>query len=186
LHPASGSFTCVIDPIDGTRAFASGLPIWGVSIGVLRERKPCLGGFYMPVTGEMYWSDCQAAFYNDVQISTDRAISIDSPLAFLAVPSEFHKIFAIEYPRVRSFGSTAAHLAYVATGSAVGALLSKYSLWDLAGLMPALQALDISITTLSGQSYDAVDLIDGSHSSQPLLIARTENSKILRDGIRLL
>ena len=38
-------FLWVIDPLDGTRAFASGLPIWGISIGVLRDAAPLCRSF---------------------------------------------------------------------------------------------------------------------------------------------
>src|SRR5512138_127164 len=55
LHPSAARITWVIDPIDGTRSFASGLPIWGVSIGILAAGKPLAGGLYLPVTNEMYW-----------------------------------------------------------------------------------------------------------------------------------
>lgn len=42
-------FTWIIDPIDGTRAFASGLPGWGISVRVFHA-----GVFYIPATKEMY------------------------------------------------------------------------------------------------------------------------------------
>jgi myo-inositol-1(or 4)-monophosphatase len=42
-HPAQGPYTWVIDPIDGTRAFIAGLPLWGTLIGLLHEGRPLLG-----------------------------------------------------------------------------------------------------------------------------------------------
>ncbi len=60
LHPAlqgtlgETGFAWALDPIDGTRAFASGLPVWGISAGVLRGGLPYAGGFFLPVTGELY------------------------------------------------------------------------------------------------------------------------------------
>ncbi len=83
-------FTWVIDPIDGTRAFASGLPIWGVSIGVLQGSQPHAGGFYLPATNELFWGTCQAAFYNEQKLAPLSPPDLSSPLVFLAVPSDFH------------------------------------------------------------------------------------------------
>jgi myo-inositol-1(or 4)-monophosphatase len=87
----SGSdFTWVIDPIDGTRAFASGLPVWGISVGVFHQGEPYAGVFYMPATGEMYWGTNTQAFCNDRELLPQATIDMDSPPAFMAVPSNTH------------------------------------------------------------------------------------------------
>lgn len=171
LHPRPGSVTWVIDPIDGTRAFASGLPIWGVSIGVLRAGVPECGGLYLPVTGEMYWGTCAQAYYNDALLPEAQPADLESPLTFLAVPSNFYLKFKITFPRARSLGSTAAHLAYTASGAATATLLSSVSLWDIAGLLPVLAAVGIQVTSLAGVCLDPAGLLDGRPVSEPLLVA---------------
>ena len=182
---ASGeTYTWVIDPIDGTRAYASGLPVWGVSIGVLRDEEPYVGGLYLPVTGEMYWGTTAQAYYNDQRLTPPARIDPDSPLAFLAVPSDFHRKFQVAYPRIRSLGSTAAHLAYVGTGAAVGALVYPFSLWDLAGILPMLRALGIATETLSGAPFQPADLLSGQKASEPFLAAQPGVIQTLRAGIR--
>jgi myo-inositol-1(or 4)-monophosphatase len=47
----------VIDPIDGTRAFIMGSPLWGTLIGLLDAGTPILGVMNQPFTGERFWSD---------------------------------------------------------------------------------------------------------------------------------
>ncbi|MBE0699984.1 MAG: hypothetical protein IH586_23910, partial [Anaerolineaceae bacterium] len=176
-------FTWVIDPIDGTRAYAAGLPIWGISIGVLRGNEPYVGGFYMPVTNELYWGTCQEAFYNDQQINPADKIDPDNPLVFLAVPSDFHHSFRLTYPRIRSMGSTAAHLAYTATGAAIGSLIRPFSLWDLAGLLPLLSSLGIATSFLSGEVFKASQFLDGHSSIEPILVAHPLVMAYLRSNI---
>ena len=44
----------VLDPIDGTRAFITGRPIFGTLIALLEERQPILGVIDQPVTGERW------------------------------------------------------------------------------------------------------------------------------------
>lgn len=44
----------IIDPIDGTRAFISGVPVWGTLIGVSHERSPVAGLMRQPFTGETF------------------------------------------------------------------------------------------------------------------------------------
>ena len=179
-------FSWVIDPIDGTRAFASGLPVWGVSIGILRDGKPFAGGLYLPVTRELYWGNGREAFYNDRPIQPPVPVDLDNLLVFLGVPSNFHLHFAITYPRVRSLGSTAAHLAYVATGASVGALTRQVGLWDLAGMLPILGCLGIEVSYLSGEVFRPADLLDGSPIRQPLLVAHASVIQKLRASIQIL
>lgn len=176
-------FTWVIDPIDGTRAYASGLPIWGVSIGVLRGDEPYAGAFYLPATDEMFWGTCNEAFYNQKKLAPLAAPGLDGPLSFLAVPSDFHLNYRVAFPRVRSMGSTAAHLAYTATGSAAGALIHSFSLWDVAGILPVLAAAGITVTYLSGRSFQAGGLLDGQSSSGAILAAHPRVVDRLRASI---
>jgi fructose-1,6-bisphosphatase/inositol monophosphatase family enzyme len=95
-------FVWVIDPLDSTRAFASGLPICGTSIGVLRRGEPYLGAFSMPALGEMYWANSIGAFCNDSPMLQRSSVNIENPLAFMAVPSNAHQIYEIGFPRIRS------------------------------------------------------------------------------------
>ncbi len=51
---ASG-LTWVLDPIDGTRAFISGAPTWGILIGIDAGEGPVLGLIDQPHIGERFW-----------------------------------------------------------------------------------------------------------------------------------
>jgi histidinol-phosphatase len=57
----TGPYQWVIDPIDGTRAFITGSPLWGTLIGLLEEGRPRLGLMNQPFTGERFWSHGAAA-----------------------------------------------------------------------------------------------------------------------------
>lgn len=183
---ASSSYVWVIDPIDGTRSFASGLPIWGVSIGILRDGQPYAGGFYLPMTGEMYWGTREQAFYNDQPLPRLASVDMDSVMVFLAVPSNVHLNYHITYPRIRSMGSTAAHLAYATVGAAAGVLTHRIGLWDIAGLLPSLTVTGIQIETLSGKPFDPMSMIDGQMAPEPLLAAHSSIIARLRAKIQRL
>jgi len=47
-------FVWVLDPIDGTRAFVAGLPVWTTLIGLRHQGKPVLGSIGQPYLGEIY------------------------------------------------------------------------------------------------------------------------------------
>ena len=56
-------FQWVIDPIDGTRGFIMGTPMWGTLIGLLEDGEPILGIMNQPYTGERFWTDGVTSFF---------------------------------------------------------------------------------------------------------------------------
>jgi myo-inositol-1(or 4)-monophosphatase len=183
VHGIEHEVLWVIDPLDGTRAYASGLPIWGISLGLLHNGEPLAGGFYMPAMDELYWGDKNGAFLNGRPLLPPVS-SLDDPLAFLAVPSNSHLLYDISFHRLRSLGSTAAHLIYVARGAAVGALTRRVKVWDLAGVLPILQHTGIELRYLSGASFDIRDLLPGASAREPLIAAPTTMIEGIRQSIR--
>ena len=53
----SSAWRWIVDPIDGTRAFMIGLPVWGCLLGLLRNDEPVLGFMHQPVVGETFYGD---------------------------------------------------------------------------------------------------------------------------------
>lgn len=50
-------YVWVLDPIDGTRAFICGLPVWGTLIALTRKGVPVFGAMNQPFTRETFWGD---------------------------------------------------------------------------------------------------------------------------------
>ena len=72
FKPGNG-LTWVIDPIDGTRAFMSGMLHWGVLLGLFDGEEAIVGAMYQPYTEELFSGDSQQAFF--ARGSTRRQIS---------------------------------------------------------------------------------------------------------------
>ena len=51
---SSGAYDWIVDPIDGTRAFISGVPVWGTLIGLMHEGRAIAGLMAQPFTGETW------------------------------------------------------------------------------------------------------------------------------------
>ena len=58
---ADAEFVWILDPIDGTKSFISGLPTWGTLIGLLHNQRPVFGMMAQPFTRERYSGDGRAA-----------------------------------------------------------------------------------------------------------------------------
>lgn len=66
---SKSNFTWVIDPIDGTSNFASGLPHYGIMLGLLHKDIPIAGGVMLPYFNELYLAEKgKGAFCNGKQI----------------------------------------------------------------------------------------------------------------------
>ncbi|MGB2930760.1 MAG: histidinol-phosphatase [Methyloceanibacter sp.] len=60
---ADADYCWILDPIDGTRAFIMGQPMWGTLIGLLQGGQPLLGLMDQPFTGERFWAGADQAFF---------------------------------------------------------------------------------------------------------------------------
>ncbi|MEQ1612231.1 MAG: histidinol-phosphatase [Hyphomicrobiaceae bacterium] len=56
LKPGASGYRWIVDPIDGTRAFILGFPLWGTLLGLVHEEVPLIGMMDQPFTGERFWS----------------------------------------------------------------------------------------------------------------------------------
>lgn len=56
-------YVWVLDPIDGTKSFISGMPAWGTLIGLMRFGEPVFGMMHQPFIGERFTGDGAAARY---------------------------------------------------------------------------------------------------------------------------
>lgn len=122
-----------VDPIDGTAVYVEGLAHWGPTVALVDDDGPVLGALWLPRLGELWYAHRgQGAWHGDDRLHNevqDQAHRND----VLYVPSRFHHVYPFPWPgKTRSLGSTAVHLALVASGSAGGAIVGRYAPWDVA------------------------------------------------------
>jgi len=60
---ADAEYVWVLDPIDGTKSFISGMPAWGTLIALMRFGEPVFGVMNQPFTRERFSGDGGAAHY---------------------------------------------------------------------------------------------------------------------------
>ena len=62
-HAKDADYVWVLDPIDGTKSFIAGLPLWGTLIGLLHKGAPCYGLMHQPFTKEKFFGDGRGAHW---------------------------------------------------------------------------------------------------------------------------
>lgn len=177
-----GPYRVVIDPIDGTSAFVAGLPTWCVCIGILRNGDAVAGVTYLPCTGDMYSAAEGSAWWNGRPLEP-LAGAREVAERFLVADSEVHLRRRLAYRgKVRSFGSTAYHVALVARGAAEAALLGRPRLWDIAAPGAVLAATGARYEFVDGGVLDLAALTDGSRPPKDVIAGTPEVLAALRAG----
>ncbi len=85
----SSPLTWVLDPIDGTRAFITGLPLWGTLIALNDGRHPVLGVMNQPFTGERYIGTPSGAWRNGTPLQTRSCRDLSTATLMCTTPDMF-------------------------------------------------------------------------------------------------
>src|SRR6056297_966334 len=93
-HAGTSGLTWVLDPIDGTRAFLSGTPTWGVLIAVSDESGPIYGIIDQPYIGERFEGGLGHAALSGPQGHRDLRVIGDRPLSEAILFTTFPEVGA--------------------------------------------------------------------------------------------
>lgn len=136
----------VIDPLDGTKNFLAGFPIFAVSVALVdREQdfKPLVGAVYLPYFGDLYYAYRNGGAYkNGRPIKVNAKKDLKKCFFTYGFPSRaernlnnycsimleiFQKVASLRRP-----GAAAVDLAYIAEGVFDGTFEFELKLWDVA------------------------------------------------------
>lgn len=154
-------FMWVIDPLDGTTNFIHGIPVYSISIGLLRNRKPVMGIVYEPNRDELFYAwEGSKAYLNGKEISVKQNPELSKSLLATGFPYyDFGgmqgylntlQYFMQHTQGMRRMGSAAVDLAYVACGRFDGYFEYGLSPWDVAGGMFIVQQAGGIVTDFYG------------------------------------
>jgi histidinol-phosphatase len=155
----------IIDPIDGTKNYVRGVPIWATLIGLEHAGALVVGVVSAPAIGMRWWAARgSGAFRNGERIEASRVAALDdAQLSFAWDTAErFHadgvgqKLIALSHRcwRTRGIGDFWQHLL-VAEGAFDIAIDPIVSLWDIAALIPIVEEAGGKWTTLQGEADPA-------------------------------
>ncbi|MGE0722747.1 MAG: histidinol-phosphatase [Alphaproteobacteria bacterium] len=83
-------FVWVLDPVDGTKAFISGLPVFGTLIALLRDGRPILGILDQPISRERWLGIAeQGTTLNGRPVRTRECPTLDRATLFATSPDMF-------------------------------------------------------------------------------------------------
>jgi myo-inositol-1(or 4)-monophosphatase len=155
-------FVWVLDPIDGTRAFISGLPVWGTLIGLKKEGRPVLGMMAQPFTGERFAGDGSRAWYSGPggarSLTARPCPALGDATLFTTTPALFSRSDRPPYDRVETsvrfarYGTDCYAYCMVAAGHADLVVETELQAYDIVALIPIIEGAGGRVTDWSGNS----------------------------------
>ncbi|WP_274627802.1 histidinol-phosphatase [Arvimicrobium flavum] len=150
----------VIDPIDGTRAFISGLPVWGTLVGLTVGGEAVSGMMSQPFTGELFYADGEAARYEGPGgprvLSTRKTTKLAEATLFTTTPALFKGPARATYDRLEGmvrlprYGTDCYAFAMLAAGHADIVTDPGLQPYDIVALIPIIEQAGGVVTTFDG------------------------------------
>jgi histidinol phosphatase-like enzyme (inositol monophosphatase family) len=151
----------LIDPIDGTKTFVRGVPLWGTLVAVCEGRDVLAGAAFFPALDELVVAERGAgAWWNGARCHVSSVASMANALVvatdcrFSAVPErkpDWDRL-AARSAMSRSWGDCYGYLL-VATGRAEVMVDPVLADWDAAALLPVIVEAGGTFTDWSGRSW---------------------------------
>jgi len=149
----------VLDPVDGTNNYACGLPSCAISLGLLHNG--------MPVYGWIYDHGLDRLFHGGPGLGVFQDETRIQPVRTVSVPGQ--RLVAVHFPlpekdldrlgpvlarcKVRSLGSAALNLLYVALGRMDGVIEQGIKVWDIAAAAAIARECGLEMVFRGGTGY---------------------------------
>lgn len=161
-NAGAGGVRWIVDPIDGTRNFVRGVPVWATLIALEREDAVVCGVVSAPALGRRWWAARGAgAFANGSRIYVSAVASLTDASVSCTYARDLAKLEPLVW-HARGYGDFWQHML-VAEGNLDAAVDAKLALWDRAALQPIVEEAggrtgdaDGQYVTTNGYLRDAV------------------------------
>jgi len=154
-------YVWVLDPIDGTKAFITGLPIFGTLIALLHRGKPVLGIIDQPILGERWLGVAgERSTFNGKAIQVRDCRDLDHAYMYSTAPlmftGEWEQRHAALTQRVKLFrwGGDCYAYGLLASGHVDLVVENSLKLYDFAALVSVVKGAGGLITDWQGRELD--------------------------------
>lgn len=156
-------FVWVLDPIDGTKSFITGVPLWGTLIALLRRGQPVLGCIHQPILRQLMLGDGKSTTLNGRPVRCRSTARVEDATLLYSDPHHPAKYqngpafdaLARRAKLVRTWGDCYGYLL-IANGQADVMADPIMNPWDIAALVPVIRGAGGVITDWrGGEAYPA-------------------------------
>lgn len=153
-------YVWVLDPIDGTKSFISGMVAWGTLIGLMRFGEPVYGMMHQPFTRERFSGDNGAALYRgpggNRSLNVRACTGLDDALMFTTSPLLMKETDRAQFRKVEDkvklsrYGGDCYAYCMLAAGQIDLVIETELKPYDIVALIPIINGAGGIITTWEG------------------------------------
>jgi len=154
-------YVWVLDPIDGTKSFISGFPIWGTLIALLHKGTPVFGMMHQPFIGERFSGDSGSAHYSGSagmrKLAVRRCASLPDATMFTTSPLLMNAADRTAFGRVEQavrltrYGGDCYSYCMLAAGHLDLVIETELKPYDIAALIPIITGAGGVVSTWEGK-----------------------------------
>ncbi len=152
----------VLDPVDGTRSFIAGIPLWGTLIGLRTDGRATQGMMAQPFTGERFYGDGASALYSgpggERALRTRPCADISEAILFTTSLKPFSDAEREAYLAVEERAKLARYSAdcyaycMVAAGQVDVVIEAGLQPYDITAVIPIIEGAGGVVTSWTGGS----------------------------------
>jgi histidinol phosphatase-like enzyme (inositol monophosphatase family) len=156
-----GPWKWVIDPVDGTRPFLCGIPVWGTLIGLMLEGRGVMGLMSQPFTQERFWADQEGAWAQDLsgtrRMRTRSTADLSRAILHTNSPERYGEFPDVRFESLRNsvqmtrYGGECYAFAMLASGQIDLCLELALQPYDIVALIPIIEQAGGVVTGLTGE-----------------------------------
>ena len=156
-HNPDAEFCWVLDPIDGTRAFIAGLPMFGTLIGLGYQKRPILGVLDQPVMKDRFIGTARGSSLNGKPIKARKCSRLDQAIysvtdpRMMATPAQevvFQRL--MRETHLTQFGGNCCAYGMLASGAIDLITENDLKPWDIYALIPIIEGAGGVVTGWTG------------------------------------
>jgi len=150
----------VIDPIDGTRSFISGVPLWGTLVGLTRNGDAIAGMMSQPFTGELFYANGSGAHYegrgSSLRLETRATERVAAATLCTTTPLLFKDAQRDSFDRLEAacrlsrYGTDCYSYCMLAAGHVDLVVEIGLQTYDIVALIPIIEQAGGTITSWEG------------------------------------
>lgn len=161
-------YVWIIDPLDGSKNYSKGVPIYSISIALFHMDKPIVGVIFVPNLSQLFVANEQGAYLNGKPLMVTKTELLGKALLASGYPyavrenphhcMEVENIMIQSEAQVNNLGTSVLHLAYVAAGIFDGKFHAGLRAWDVAAASLMIEHAGGTLTDWMGQPLDFLTL----------------------------
>lgn len=158
---ADAEYVWVLDPIDGTKSFIAGLPIWGTLIALMHNGTPVFGMMHQAYIGERFSGDSGSAIYNGPSgqrnLAVRKCASLAEATLFTTSPRLMNDADRAQFEEVEKevrlsrYGGDCYAYCMLAAGHLDLIIETELKPYDVAALIPIVSGAGGIMTTWDGK-----------------------------------